>query len=220
MVERSNFMDFTNRSAQPQSFQPGQTSSSAASEPEHNEPKKSRKADKLETPQWYRWVSMALLVVVVLLVLSLVGLIATSKPANQGKYVDSSNLQAVFLNSGQVYFGHVTSLNNNFFVLSNIYYLQSSNTNTNTTQQSTDSNISLVKLGCELHRPYDQMVINSDQVTFWENLNKDGQVAQAVKQFQDKNPDGQTCSNTAPATTDNVQGSNADNTSNDTTKKP
>jgi hypothetical protein len=40
------------------------------------------------------------------------------------------------------------------------------------------------------------MVINADQVVFWENLKDDGQVAQAVAKYVKENPDGQKCQTT------------------------
>jgi hypothetical protein len=75
---------------------------------------------------------------------------------------------AVFLNTGQVYFGNITEMNSKYLVINNIYYLQTANNNGGT--NSSSPNVTLVKLGCELHRPYDKMVVNRDQVTFWENL--------------------------------------------------
>lgn len=133
-------------------------------------------------------------VIVVALLIGLTTLFATGDSTkNEYKYVDSSKLQAVFLNTGQVYFGNIKSLNNNYLVLANIFYLQTASNSTGTTSNA-NSNVTLVKLGCELHEPYDQMVINSDQVTFWENLSDNGQVAKAVAKFEEQNPKGQVCS--------------------------
>ena len=116
----------------------------------------------------------------------------------------ASSLQAVFLNTGQVYFGNIKTLNNKYFVLSNIYYLQTSGGNT-AAAANANTSVSLVKLGCELHEPYDQMVINRDQVTFWENLQDNGQVATAVSTFKKQNPDGQKCADqSSSAGTDSV----------------
>lgn len=159
-----------------------------------------------------------MVVLAVLLLLAVVGFLYTSKPETQGKYVDSSRLQAVFLNSGQVYFGNIRSVNNQYFVLGNVYYLQTAGTPGSTTTTAANSNISLVKLGCELHQPYDQMVINRDQITFWENLKTDGQVAKAVADFKTKYPNGQTCSATAAAPTSSVQGSTSTTPTTTTTK--
>ncbi|MBC7707914.1 hypothetical protein H7Y63_01690 [Polaromonas sp.] len=68
------------------------------------------------------------------------------------------------------------------------------------------------------------MVINRSQVTFWENLQDNGQVAKAVKTFKTQNPGGQKCTDSATnaSTTNNVQGS-ANTTTNGaaaTTPKP
>jgi len=51
-----------------------------------------------------------------------------------------------------------------------------------------------------LHGPEDQMLINRDQITFWENLKSDGQVAKAVGDYVKANPNGQTCSTSSSAT--------------------
>lgn len=116
-------------------------------------------------------------------------------------YVDDTKLQAVFLNGGQVYFGKIGELNGKYLNMSNIYYLrvnQQVQPNQSTTANAND--VSLVKLGCELHGPQDSMVINREQVIFWENLKDDGQVAKAVKDYVAQNPNGQKC-DTAPSAT-------------------
>ena len=141
-------------------------------------------------------------VLVAAVVMAMGGLGAGSK---EQSYVDSDKLQAVFLNTGQVYFGNVKALNGKYVELTNIYYLQTSQTGADA-KADTGSNVSLVKLGCELHQPDDKMLINRDQVTFWENLHESGQVAKAVATFEKQNPDGQKCadqSSAAPTTSGN-----------------
>jgi hypothetical protein len=196
-------MDFTSRMTtqpQPARAPAPQPLMDAPRTPERLE-KVSRRNEKSD------WLTMgskigtgALLVIITLLIGSLVWFIAAASPTPQNNYVDGTKLQAVFLNTGQVYFGNVRSLNKDYIVLSGVYYLQSSSASTSTAATSANQNVSLIKLGCELHRPYDTMVINSTQVTFWENLQSTGQVAKAVAQFQQQNPKGQTCS-TQPAST-------------------
>jgi hypothetical protein len=160
-------------------------------------------------------VGSALLLAAVALYLALSG-----NGAGENKLVDNSKYQAVFLNGGATsgsvayttYFGHVSKLNDKYFVLKDVYYL--------TTEQSSDTqaaNPQLTKLGCQqLHSPFDQMVINRSQVAFWENLQDNGKVVQAIKQFQQQNPNGPNCtaaqsstptqqSQTAPAATTNTQ---------------
>jgi hypothetical protein len=149
---------------------------------------------------------VSLAVVIAVLLIALIAFMAFgANGASEKKYVDTTKYQAVFLQTGQVYFGKINDLNANRVVLTNIYYLQTSSTGTAAT--STNSSVSLVKLGCELHQPYDQMIINRSQVTFWENLQDNGQVAKAVASFVKANPNGQKCTDasTTGTTTDTVQ---------------
>lgn len=117
---------------------------------------------------------------------------------NEGAIVNTSKYQAVFLNGGSTsgsvtystYFGHVTSLNNKYMVLQNVYYLT-----TDQTSASSAASPQLIKLGCQqLHAPYDEMVINRDQVAFWENLQDSGSVAKAIQKYIKQNPTGPNCS--------------------------
>jgi hypothetical protein len=153
---------------------------------------------------------------VALLLVAVAFAVSSGKGDNEDKFVNADKLQAVFLNTGQVYFGKITELNSKYFVVTNIYYLQTSSNGTSTTAAAANTSVSLVKLGCELHEPYDKMVINRDQVTFWENLQGDGQVAKAVATFQKQNPSGQKCSaqgtSTSGSTTNNVQNAGTANT--------
>lgn len=112
----------------------------------------------------------------------------------EGRFVDTKKYQAVFLNGGQVYFGNIKDLNSKFLKLDSIYYLrvnQQVQPDSNAAQNSND--VSLVKLGCELHGPQDSMVINREQVIFWENLKDDGQVVQAIQKYREQYPNGEEC---------------------------
>lgn len=160
-----------------------------------------------------------LLFIVALLIATVVWLIYSTTPSSEGKYVDPNKLQAVFLNTGQVYFGDLQALNKDYFVLTNIYYLQSSGNQSNSnTTNSSNQQVSLVKLGCELHMPYDRMIVNANEVTFWENLQSDGQVAKAVAQYQKQNPSGQKCSDQAQAPNTNSLQSQTTNGTGTSTK--
>lgn len=140
---------------------------------------------------------IGLLFSVTVLVLAVVALLAFSGPKAEKRYVDSNKLQAVFLNGGQVYFGNIKDLNGQYLSMSNIYYLRvNQQVQPNQSNSSSSNDISLVKLGCELHGPQDNMVINREQVIFWENLKDDGQVAKAVANYKQQNPNGQQCQQT------------------------
>lgn len=191
-------MDF-NRSTQ----QPGTTPSAHPAAAGVN-----RKSSSSDGGKWGKIAFVSLVVGAAVLLLGVVGASATGGNDNaEQKFVDSTRLQAVFLSTGQVYFGNIKELNSKYFVVDNIYYLQTSSAGTGTTA-SANTSVSLVKLGCELHSPQDKMVINRSQVTFWENLQDSGQVAKAVKTFKQQNPSGQKCSDTASnaSTTNTVQG--------------
>ncbi len=96
--------------------------------------------------------------------------------------------QAVFLTNGQVYFGKVANKTSQFVTLTDIYYLQvnrnlqSPSENGETTANTSD--LTLVKLGNELHGPQDEMQINRDHILFIENLKDSGKVVQAIENYK------------------------------------
>ncbi|HVC36408.1 MAG TPA: hypothetical protein VNE40_03125 [Candidatus Dormibacteraeota bacterium] len=189
-------MDFTSRLSQP----PAQSAATGAVPPSTSV-LNTHKQSKKEPSKWGRWGVVLSLATIFLLVLAIVAIVSFGGNQPEGNYIDTTKLQAVFLNTGQVYFGNIKSLNNKYLVLDNIYYLQTSGTGSSTTASAANTRVSLVKLGCELHAPYDQMVINQTQVTFWENLQDNGQVAKAVKTFEQQNPGGQKCADQSQAAT-------------------
>jgi hypothetical protein len=170
-------------------------------------------------------ITVALVVCIAILILSIALYVGIAKPnASQSKYVDNSKMQAVFLNGGQVYFGKIGTINSSFMRMTDIYYLRVNQQVQPDGSTSSNQDISLVKLGCELHGPQDSMVINQQQVIFWENLKGDGQVAKAVADYKKQNPNGQTCttnSTTNNTTNNTTTDSNTTNkTPTSTTKKP
>lgn len=221
-VERKGTMDFSTRSNQqsPAAPRPGTTFAGGDAPARKAD---NRSAKRFGGNRWTKWGGLLLLVAVAVLLLAVIWItINNGGNKAESSYIDNNKLQAVFLTNDQVYFGHITDLNNRFVSLNNIYYLQTQNSGS-AASTTTANNVSLVKLGCELHKPYDRMIINRAEVEFWENLQSDGQVANAVKQYQQNNPNGQKCSNTATngASTQNVQGSTtpAPTTESTTTKK-
>lgn len=141
----------------------------------------------------YKWLLVGAVVLVVLAAAGAVWAHGRHKPYNENKNVNPNEYQAVFLTNGQVYFGHLGDLNNKYVTINDIYYLQvqqgqASNDGKSLQNASgnTDTNaqVSLAKLGSELHGPEDKMYIASDQVLFWENLKDGGKVAQAIDAYQ------------------------------------
>ena len=118
-----------------------------------------------------------------------------SPVATGGGEINKDQYQAVFLTNGQVYFGKLSKPSSDYVNLEDIYYLQVQQT---TEQPSSEkpavqpssedqqSQVSLTKLGKELHGPEDKMYISRDQVLFWENLKSDSTVSKAIKESQSK----------------------------------
>ena len=136
------------------------------------------------------WIVLALVVLALLVCAALFRnkLFNGNDVAGSGK---ASDYQSVFLTNGQVYFGKLSHSSDMYVTLTDIYYLQvtqpplqGSQTNT---QQQQQQQLSLVKLGNELHGPVDSMQINRDQILFFENMKDDGKVVQAIREYQ-KNP--------------------------------
>lgn len=235
-------MDFLNRNTS-QNGQPGQpgratqaphgpsvsgmtnhAQSSLPPQPHHNHDDHERHGGYWSrVPGWLRLANVVLLFSVTILALAIAILLRSSNP-NEGQYVLEDKYQAVFLNNGQVYFGKVTGSTSKYYNLQNVFYLSSNQSSSaeSTTNSTASNNFTLVKLGCELHGPYDQMIINRDQVTFWENLKDSSTVVKTIKEWVKQNPNGQQCtastgsssqsSNTGSAT-QNATGSSATGTS-------
>ncbi len=150
--------------------------------------------------KWTKILGVVILFGVAILVAALAVGFSHVGNSNESKYINTGKYQAVFLNNGQVYFGKIQSMNTQYLNLTSVYYLtQASATGTSST--SSDSNYTLVKLGCQqIHDPIDQMLINRSQVTFWENLQDSGKVATSIKSFMKQNPNGPDCSKVSSQT--------------------
>ena len=87
-------------------------------------------------------------------------------------FIDSSTYQAIFLTNDQIYFGNLKSASSDYLILSDVYYVKIDQSGAG----------QLVKLGLgEPHGPKDEMIINQDQVIFWENLKPDSTVVQKIR---------------------------------------
>jgi hypothetical protein len=186
-------MDFSSRVGQARQQQPATHASAPAAVSQGNGPTHSSRKKMIGGPRWFRVTLVALIACIAILVVA----IAFSfyfNASNEAKYVDSGEYQAVFLNNGQVYFGKIKAINDHFVNLTNIFYLSTQQAQPDSSGKSSgNSKFSLVKLGCELHGPEDQMIITNGQVTFWENLRNNGQVVQAITKWYQQNPNGLNC---------------------------
>jgi hypothetical protein len=209
-------MDFR-QTVQPGARPAAPVAADPAAATNRHEPGKQRFSSDSGGGKWLRLLSAIILFGVAILIAAVAFAFTNNKINNESGFVNAKQYQAVFLNNGQVYFGKIADLNNKFVRMNDIFYLTQNTTTDSNGQATSDGNYTLVKLGCQqIHDPTDQMLINREQVTFWENLQDDGKVVSSIKDFQKQNPNGPDCSQvsnqTQASTNAGTQGGNAANT--------
>ena len=88
--------------------------------------------------------------------------------------IDHSAYQAVFLTNGSTYFGKLEPQGDDWFLLSDVFYLSTSD----------QSGTQLIKRGNESQGPKEPMIIPRAQVLFIENLREDGDIVTLIKKFK------------------------------------
>lgn len=100
----------------------------------------------------------------------------------------SSGYSAVFLTNNQVYFGKLSDENSNYPRLRDVYYLRvDRQLQPPPATESAQPEVSLIKLGNELHGPLDEIRFNRQQILFIEDLKTDGRVHKAIEEFKNRN---------------------------------
>jgi hypothetical protein len=126
-------------------------------------------------------------VIVTVVVLVIAGCWWYQMSSSSAGRINSGQYQAIFTTNNQAYFGKLQRLSDGDYRLTNVYYLQqqSSTSGNNPAQKPSngDQTPQLVKLGNELHGPEDEVIFDSSQVLFWENLKSDGKVAKAIEAY-------------------------------------
>ncbi len=152
---------------------------------QRDEPASSRGSHQPGLKSWL--IRLAIVVAIVTAASLLVWLIWSQNDAISDK-IDKDKHQAVFLTSGQVYFGKLEVIDRNWFRLSDVYYVQNNIqgdsdelADAEKPTDSTTKNMQLIKLGDEVHGPEDEMLINRDQVTILENLKPGSRVSQLIQ---------------------------------------
>lgn len=101
------------------------------------------------------------------------------------RVLPEGSYQAVFLTNGQVYFGQLQALSRSFLELEDVYYLQEDVSAAEATADSEDveqPKISIVRLGEELHQPFNHVVLNKDHILLWETLQPNSRVLKAISE--------------------------------------
>ena len=134
---------------------------------------------KITTAGW-----LVIGLIVILVFISGYFLVNYSREQSGGLAETKSEWQAIFLSSGETFFGRVKSENNDSVILQDIYYLQ----DIQSLHQGSDGTVkdfSLVKLGNEIHGPFDEMRINRSHILYVEDLKKDSKVVQAIERYKE-----------------------------------
>jgi hypothetical protein len=186
-------MDFANRGNRP-NVAPQQTATQQTVPQQQEQPSQSFQPTNIEKKSkkkldFSKITTGILLIGTTFLVLALIlGLVfGIGGETSETDLIQTDKYQAIFLNSqdGQVYFGKLEVFNRDIYKLTDIYYVRVENPiQPEGANQPAQPNISLAKLGNELHGPQDAMFIRRDQVLYWENLKDDGQVVKAITEFK------------------------------------
>src|SRR5205823_14070442 len=118
-------------------------------------------------------IALILLVLVVRTQLFRASITSLSAPS-AAELIDRSLYQAVFLANGSTYFGKLQEQGNDWFVLTDVFYLSVSD----------QSGTQLIKRGTEPQGPKEPMIISRQQVLFIENMRDDSDIVALIKKFK------------------------------------
>lgn len=135
------------------------------------------------------WIVLTLATIVILAIAF--GIVFREK-LNLTKYfvkkteISTAFRQAVYLTDNKVYFGFISKTDQQFVKLADVYYISINDLNMTNNAAETPK-ISLTKLGSEMHSPDTTMLINRDQIIFFENLPANSKVNEAINKFISEN---------------------------------
>jgi len=121
--------------------------------------------------------------------------VSTLFATGAAQVIERDLYQAVFLTNGSTYFGKLQQQGDDWFVLTDVFYLT----------VSEDSAPQLIKRGSEPQGPREPMIIPQAQILFIENLRDDSEIVAAIKRFKS----GQGPIATAPPVTPTARPSTA-----------
>src|SRR5438034_7021106 len=100
--------------------------------------------------------------------------ISTLFAPSAAELIDRNAYQAVFLANGATYFGKLQPQGDEWFALTDVFYLQ-------TTEQAAPQ---LIKRGNEAQGPREPMIIAKQQILFIENMREDSDIVALIKRFK------------------------------------
>lgn len=120
--------------------------------------------------------------IVLVIVVIFIGSLFENNLGINGYYI-GDGYQAVFVNNGETYFGKVSDMNEDVLILDSVYYLQDQQA-LQAGPQPKESELSLIKLGSEIHGPQNQMIIPVDSISFIENLKETSAIVRAIQKSE------------------------------------
>jgi hypothetical protein len=114
--------------------------------------------------------------------------ISTLFAPSAAEVIDHNSYQSIFLTNGSSYYGKLAPQGDDWFVLSDVFYISVSD----------QTGTQLIKRGSEPWGPKDPMIIPKDQVLVIENMRDDSDVVAAIRRYKSGQPPTATV---PPATT-------------------
>ncbi len=126
------------------------------------------------------WLMITLVVIIVILAGAIYWL-------NQGKFAKEHKLQAVFLDSNQVYFARIVKEDSLNLYLDDVYYLDSQQQVVPATEEGGEDQVVnvpvLIKRGSEVHKPTGLLVINREKVVSVEAIGTDSDIMKEIERI-------------------------------------
>lgn len=117
------------------------------------------------------WLIGGISLLAIILIGASLTFLLTRSPVNNGTY------QLVKLSNDEIYFGKLSGLHNQFVTLDDAYLQAPSNSD----DEEQDTNLTIVRISATVAKPEDTMYIARDEIVYWENLQKDSKIMNAIE---------------------------------------
>lgn len=106
----------------------------------------------------------------------------SQQDASVKQAIDPSTYQVVTLDNGKTYFGKLRFLNNDYVLLEDVYFLKPSWEEEGTAETTEETTIALQHIRNQLYEPADDLYIRSEDITSWQNLQRESRIVKAIKE--------------------------------------
>jgi len=135
------------------------------------------------------WLTPSILLPLIVLVIGAYWFYQSTNQSPKAFGFSKDAFHAVFMSNGQVYFGKISRINDQFATVDQVYYLRKFDTPLQpiadneraTIDDKNKPDLQIVKLGGEIHGPQNRMTINRQHILFIEELKADSRVVQTIE---------------------------------------